>query len=111
MVLSAGDAVRSAATVNRHLAAVFGLYEHHARSGVDVAVAVLEEIFVNPNWSQPASRSTGDQYRQRLLLILSLVSRRVNVQVSINVGGQLETVFFSEEYRRCVVTSLLGGIA
>jgi integrase/recombinase XerD len=41
VVLYAGDAVRSAATVNRHLAAVFGLYEHHARAGVDVAAGLV----------------------------------------------------------------------
>lgn len=37
VVLDAGTAVRSPATVNRHLAAVFGFYEHHARCGVVVA--------------------------------------------------------------------------
>jgi integrase/recombinase XerD len=37
IVLEAGTARRSAATVNRHLSAVFGFYEHHARSGVKVA--------------------------------------------------------------------------
>jgi integrase len=41
VVLEAGDAVRSPATVNRHLAAVFGLYEHHARHGVDVAAGLV----------------------------------------------------------------------
>ena len=32
VVLDGGTAARSPATVNRHLAAVFGFYEHHARS-------------------------------------------------------------------------------
>ena len=41
VVLDVGEAVRSAATVNRHLAAVFGLYEHHARFGVDVAAGLV----------------------------------------------------------------------
>jgi integrase len=41
VVLDSGDALRSAATVNRHLAAVFGLYEHHARFGVDVAAGLV----------------------------------------------------------------------
>ena len=41
VVLDAGTARRSAATVNRHLAAVFGFYEHHARSGVDVAAGLV----------------------------------------------------------------------
>ncbi|HZT64218.1 MAG TPA: tyrosine-type recombinase/integrase [Acidimicrobiales bacterium] len=41
VVLYPGAAVRCPATVNRHLAAVFGLYEHHARSGVDVAPALV----------------------------------------------------------------------
>jgi len=34
VVLDAGTARRSPATVNRYLAAVFGLYDHHARAGV-----------------------------------------------------------------------------
>ena len=37
VVLDAGTARRSAATVNRHLAAVFGLYDYHARTGLKVA--------------------------------------------------------------------------
>lgn len=37
IVLDASAARRSRATVNRHLAAVFGLYDYHARSGVAVA--------------------------------------------------------------------------
>ncbi|MCU1488769.1 MAG: integrase [Acidimicrobiaceae bacterium] len=41
IVLDAGSAVRSPATVNRHLAAVFGFYEHHARTGVDVATGLV----------------------------------------------------------------------
>jgi len=41
VVLDAGTALRSPATVNRHLAAVFGFYEHHARLGVDVAVGLV----------------------------------------------------------------------
>jgi len=41
IVLDAGTAVRAPATVNRHLAAVFGFYEHHVRSGVEVAAALV----------------------------------------------------------------------
>jgi integrase len=41
VVLDAGTAARAPATVNRHLAAVFGFYEHHARSGVDVAAGLV----------------------------------------------------------------------
>ena len=37
VVLATGTAMREASTVNRHLAAVFGFYEHHARAGVAVA--------------------------------------------------------------------------
>lgn len=48
IVLEAGSGRRSAATVNRHLAAVFGFYDHHARSGVAVA----------PAWS-PGGGSAG----------------------------------------------------
>ncbi len=41
IVLDTGTAARAPATVNRHLAAVFGFYEHHARSGVDVAAGLV----------------------------------------------------------------------
>ena len=41
VVLEGGDSLRSPATVNRNLAAVFGLYEHHARFGVDVAAGLV----------------------------------------------------------------------
>jgi len=41
VVLAAGTGLRSPATVNRHLAAVFGFYEHHARSGVKVAAGLV----------------------------------------------------------------------
>lgn len=41
IVFDAGSAVRSPATVNRHLAAVFGLYDYHARSGVQVATDLV----------------------------------------------------------------------
>jgi hypothetical protein len=37
IVLETGTGRRSPATVNRHLAGVFGFYDHHARSGVGVA--------------------------------------------------------------------------
>ena len=41
VVLDSGTALRSPATVNRHLAAVFGFYEFHARSGVEVASGLV----------------------------------------------------------------------
>ena len=41
IVLDSGTAVRLPATINRHLAAVFGFYEHHARSGVEVAAELV----------------------------------------------------------------------
>jgi integrase/recombinase XerD len=41
IVLDAAAAVRSEATVNRHLAAVFGFYDFHSRSGVDVAAGLV----------------------------------------------------------------------
>jgi integrase/recombinase XerD len=41
IVLDTGTGSRTPATVNRHLAAVFGLYDHHARSGVDVAAELV----------------------------------------------------------------------
>jgi len=39
--LHADSAARAASTVNRHLAAVFGFYDFHARRGVDVAAALV----------------------------------------------------------------------
>ena len=41
IVLETGAGQRSAATVNRHLAAVFGFYDHHARAGVGVAEGLV----------------------------------------------------------------------
>lgn len=41
IVLDGGTGLRSPATVNRHLTAVFGFYEHHARTGVDVASGLV----------------------------------------------------------------------
>lgn len=41
IVLDDSVAVRSAATVNRHLAALFGFYDFHARSGVAVAADLV----------------------------------------------------------------------
>ena len=41
IVLENGAGQRSAATVNRHLAAVFGFYDHHARSGLGVAAELV----------------------------------------------------------------------
>jgi integrase len=41
IVLDDDAAVRSEATVNRHLAAVFGFYDFHARCGVDVAADLV----------------------------------------------------------------------
>jgi len=41
IVLDDSAAVRREATVNRHLAALFGFYEFHARSGVDVAADLV----------------------------------------------------------------------
>jgi len=41
VVLESGSALRLPATINRHLAAVFGFYEHHARLGVEVAAELV----------------------------------------------------------------------
>jgi integrase/recombinase XerD len=41
VVLDASAARRSPATVNRHLAAVFGLYDYHARTGLAVAAELV----------------------------------------------------------------------
>jgi integrase len=41
VVRDAGTGRRSASTVNRHLAGVFGFYDHHARSGVALAADLV----------------------------------------------------------------------
>ena len=41
VVLEAGTGRRAPATVNRHLAGVFGFYDHHARAGVGVAAELV----------------------------------------------------------------------
>jgi integrase/recombinase XerD len=41
IVLETGTGRRSASTVNRHLAAVFGFYDHQARSGVSLAADLV----------------------------------------------------------------------
>src|SRR6266508_1067885 len=41
IVLETGTGRRSPATVNRHLAGVFGFYDHHARTGVSVAAELV----------------------------------------------------------------------
>lgn len=42
VVLEAGSARRCAATVNKHLAALFSFYDYHARNGVALAKALTE---------------------------------------------------------------------
>ena len=41
VVLDAGSARRAAATVNKHLAALFSFYDYHARNGVVLAAALV----------------------------------------------------------------------
>ena len=42
VLIGGGAAARTASTVNRHLAAVFGFYDFHARRGVRVATELVE---------------------------------------------------------------------
>jgi integrase/recombinase XerD len=41
IVLAGGSGARGPATVNRHLAGVFGFYDHHARTGLGVAAELV----------------------------------------------------------------------
>lgn len=41
IVLDVSASRRSEAMVNRHLAAVFGFYDFHARSGIEVAASLV----------------------------------------------------------------------
>src|SRR5262245_31459388 len=41
IVLAGGTGVREPATVNRYLAGVFGFYDHHARTGLQVAAELV----------------------------------------------------------------------
>jgi hypothetical protein len=49
IVLETGEVRWSAATVNRHLAAVFGFYDYHARAGVGVAAFVPKQELAAAN--------------------------------------------------------------
>lgn len=53
VVLASGTPRRSAGTVNRALTAVFGLYEFHARHGVPVARALVDETRVGRGSFKP----------------------------------------------------------
>ena len=70
IVLDDTAAVRSAATVNRHLAALFGFYDFHARSGVGVAADLvawrrvsrgsLQAVLASRHPGPPDRHSAGD---------------------------------------------------
>jgi integrase len=53
VVLPSGTPARSAATVNRTLTAVFGFYDFHARHGVPVARALVDETKVGRGSFKP----------------------------------------------------------
>ena len=65
IVLDDSAAVRSEATVNRHLAALFGFYDFHARSGVVLAADLVAWRRVSAWLLQavPASRHPGSADR------------------------------------------------
>jgi integrase/recombinase XerD len=56
IVLETGTGRRSAATVDRHLAGVFGFYGHHARGGVGVAGELVAWRRVSRGSYQPFLR-------------------------------------------------------
>lgn len=64
VVLDGGQAARSPATVNRVLTAVFGFYEFHARDGVEVAKALVNERRVGHGGFKPFLRGIA-RSRQR----------------------------------------------
>jgi integrase/recombinase XerD len=64
IVLDTGTARRSASTVNRHLAGLFGFYEHHARAGVGVAADLVAWRRVSRGSYKPLARSSTESRRR-----------------------------------------------
>jgi len=62
--LHADSAARAASTVNRHLAAVFGFYDFHARRGVDVAAALVDWRRGGRGGYKPFFEGVGGRSRQ-----------------------------------------------
>ncbi len=64
IVIDAGHAGRAVATVNRHLAAVFGLYDFHARRGVPVAAELVDWRRVGRGSYKPFLDQVGGRSRR-----------------------------------------------
>ncbi len=82
IVLEGGTGQRSAATVNRHLAAVFGLYDHHVRRGVSVAAGLVA-------WRR-VSRGSYKPFLQHVTRGKPIATRPVKLAVTRRVPRTLD---------------------
>lgn len=83
IVLDDSAAVRSEATVNRHLAAVFGFYDFHARSGVDVAAELVA-------WRR-VSRGSYKPFLHHVTSGRSIATRPIKLRVPRRLPATLTT--------------------
>jgi integrase/recombinase XerD len=97
IVLEAGTGQRSPATVNRHLAAVFGLYDHLARDGVDVAASLVA-------WRR-VSRGSYKPFLHHVTRGKAIATRPVRLAVTRRVpraldAGQVAAILAACEHLR-----------
>lgn len=84
ILLDDAAAIRSEATVNRHLAAVFGFYDFHSRSGVDVAAGLVA-------WRR-VSRGSFKPFLHHVTSGRPTPTRPVKLRVSKRLPGTLTAV-------------------
>jgi integrase/recombinase XerD len=97
IVLEGGTGQRSAATVNRHLAAVFGLYDHLARDGAGVAASLVA-------WRR-VSRGSYKPFLHHVTRGKAIATRPVKLAVTHRVprtldAGQVAAVLAACEHLR-----------
>jgi integrase len=107
IVLEGGTGQRSAATVNRHLAAVFGLYDHLARDGAGVAASLVA-------WRR-VSRGSYKPFLHHVTRGKAIATRPVKLAVTRRVprtldAGQVAAVLAAcDHLRDRFLLALLAG--
>lgn len=86
VVIDVGASSRAASTVNRHLAAVFGLYDFHARRGVAVAAELVD-------WRRGGRRS----YKPFLDQVGGRARRSPRRPVRLRAPGRLPETLSTEQ--------------
>ena len=82
IVLAGGTGVREPATVNRYLAGVFGFYDHHARTGLQVAAELV-------SWRR-ISRGSYKPFLHHVTKGRPIAVRPVKLHVPLRVPRTLE---------------------